>query len=109
MGAAEGLKTCVLHNVVCDLQVKPHPALLPRSAGLAAHGSAAAAARARRPEALPGHGARRRGQRAQPPPLGAPGAKREVPAGRDAEAPRTEAQGALREPGAPTPPARTAG
>ena len=97
MGAAEGLKTCVLHNVVCDLQVKPHPALLPRSAGLAAHGSAAAAARARRPEALPGHGPRRRGQRAQPSHLGAHGAEREVHVGGDAEAPQTEAQGALRE------------
>ena len=97
MGAAEGLKTCVLHNVVRDEQVKPHPALLPRSAGFTAHRDAAAAARAGRSETLPGRAAGRRGQRAQTPHLGAHGAEREVDVGSDAEASETEAQGALGE------------
>src|SRR5207237_326159 len=35
MGAAVGLKTCVLHSAVLDQQVKPHPDLLPGAARLA--------------------------------------------------------------------------
>src|SRR6267378_7091327 len=98
MGAAEGLKTCILHTVACNQQVKAHPALLARSAGLAAHDRGASApGPVCRSETLPGRPAGRRRQRAQTPYLSPHGVQGEIDVGIDAETSEAEAQRALGE------------